>query len=61
MKTNIIKSHLVIGAIVMPIATFASDGDPVSNKLSDAMIAAKLKAEFANDKGVSATNIKVET
>ena len=60
MKTNL-KSLLVIGALVMPMAVFAADGDPVSTKLSDTVITAKVKAEFAKDKAVSATDIKVET
>jgi osmotically-inducible protein OsmY len=60
MKTNL-KSLLVIGALLMPVAAFAADGDPVSTKLSDTVITAKVKAEFAKDKAVSATDIKVET
>ena len=60
MRANL-KSLLVIGALVMPMAAFAADGDPLSTKLSDAVITAKVKAEFAKDKGVSATDIKVET
>ncbi len=60
MKTNL-KSLLVISALVMPMAAFAADGDPVSTKLSDTMVTAKVKAEFAKDKAVSASDIKVET
>ncbi len=60
MKTNL-KSLLVIGALVMPMAVFAADSDPVSTKLTDTVITAKVKAEFAKDKEVSATDIKVET
>ena len=60
MKTNL-KTLLIIGALVMPIAAFAADGDAVSVKLGDAVITTKVKAEFAKDKMVSATNIKVDT
>jgi osmotically-inducible protein OsmY len=60
MKTNL-KSLLVIGALMMPLSTFAADGDPVSTKVGDAVITTKVKAEFAKDKLVSATAIKVET
>ena len=60
MKTNL-KTLLVIGALVMPLSTFAAEGDPVSTKLGDAVITTKVKAEFAKDKTVSASDIKVET
>jgi osmotically-inducible protein OsmY len=60
MKTNL-KTLLVIGALVMPLSTFAAEGDPVSTKLGDAVITTKVKAEFAKDKTVSASYIKVET
>jgi hyperosmotically inducible protein len=60
MKTNL-KTLLVIGALVMPLSTFAAEGDPVSTKLGDAVITTKVKAEFAKDKAVSASDIKVET
>lgn len=60
MKTNL-KALLIVGALTMPIAAFAADGDPISTKLGDAVITTKVKAEFAKDKTVSATDIKVET
>lgn len=60
MKTNL-KTLLVIGALVMPLSTFAAEGDPVSTKLGDAVITTKVKAEFAKNKTVSASDIKVET
>jgi hyperosmotically inducible protein len=60
MKTNL-KTLLVIGALVMPLSTFAAEGDPASTKLGDAVITTKVKAEFAKDKAVSASDIKVET
>ena len=60
MKLNL-KNLFIIGALAMPLSVFAADGDPVSTKLSDTVITAKVKAEFAKDKLVSASNIKVET
>ena len=60
MKTNL-KSLLIVGALMMPLSAFAAEGDPVSTKLGDAVITTKVKAEFAKDKSVSATAIKVET
>lgn len=60
MKLNL-KKLLIASVISMPLIAFAADGDPVSTKLSDSVITAKVKAEFAKDKTVSATDIKVET
>ncbi|HSI38164.1 MAG TPA: BON domain-containing protein [Methylotenera sp.] len=60
MKTNL-KTLLVIGALVMPLSTFAAEGDPVATKVGDAVITTKVKAEFAKDKTVSASDIKVDT
>jgi hyperosmotically inducible protein len=60
MRMNI-KSLLVIGALALPLSVYAADGDPVSTKLSDTVITTKVKAEFAKDKTVSASDIKVET
>lgn len=60
MKINL-KSLLIIGALSIPVAAFAAEGDPVATKLGDAVITTKVKAEFAKDKNVSASDIKVET
>ena len=60
MKTNL-KTLLIVGALAMPLAAFAAEGDPVSTKLADTVITAKVKGEFAKDKTVSASDIKVET
>jgi len=60
MKTNI-KSILVMAALALPLTALAADGDPVSTKLSDTVITTKVKAEFAKDKTVSASDIKVDT
>ena len=60
MKTNL-KTLLMISALSLPMATFAADGDAISIKMTDTVITTKVKAEFAKDKTVSATNIKVDT
>ena len=44
-----LKSLLVIGALVIPMAAFALMRNLISTKLSDAIITAKVKAEFAKD------------
>ena len=60
MKT-MIKPLLLVSALLMPLASYAADGDSVATKLSDSVITTKVKAEFAKDKTVSATDIKVDT
>lgn len=60
MKTNL-KTLLVVGALALPLAAFAAEGDSVKTKVGDAVITTKVKAEFAKDKTVSATGISVET
>ncbi len=60
MKTNL-NNLLIISALALPMITFAADGDSLSVKLGDAVITTKLKAEFAKDKTVSASEIKVDT
>lgn len=60
MKANL-KTLLVVGALALPLASFAADGDSVKTKVGDAVITTKVKAEFAKNNAVSATDIKVET
>ena len=60
MKANL-KALLVVGALALPLAAFAAEGDTVKTKVGDAVITTKVKAELAKDKAVSATDIKVET
>ena len=60
MKTNL-KTLLIVGALSLPLAAFAAEGDTVGTKVGDAVITTKVKAEFAKDKAVSVTAIKVET
>lgn len=58
---NSLKSILLVSALLMPLAGFAADGDSIGTKVEDSVITAKVKAAFAKDKAVSATDIKVET
>ncbi|MDR5172135.1 BON domain-containing protein [Methylobacillus sp. Pita2] len=60
MKANL-KSLVLISALMMPVASFAAEGDSIETKLSDSVVTTKVKAAFAKDKLVSATDIKVET
>lgn len=60
MKTSI-KSLLLVSALLTSVAVYAADGDSVGTKVGDSVITTKVKAEFAKDKTVSATAIKVET
>jgi len=60
MKTTL-KSILLVSALLLPMATFAADGDSIGTKLEDSVITAKVKAALAKDKAVSATDITVET
>lgn len=46
---------------MMPLIGIAAEGDPISTKVTDSVITTKVKAEFAKDKLVSATGVKVET
>jgi osmotically-inducible protein OsmY len=62
MKTKIISLLLASTLLSLsPIINYAADGDPLSTKVEDSVITAKVKAAFAKDKDVSATNLKVET
>ena len=56
-----IKSLLLLSALALPLASYAADGDSLGTKVEDSVITAKVKAAFAKDKTVSATDIKVET
>lgn len=48
-------------AFTLPLISQAAEGDTIATELSDSVITAKVKAEFAKDKTVSATDIKVDT
>lgn len=56
-----IKSLLLVSVLLGPMAVYAADGDSLGTKISDSVITTKVKAEFAKDKTVSASDIKVET
>jgi hyperosmotically inducible protein len=69
MHSKIIAAILVSGALIVPTAGYSqSQGSPnaapkatVGEKIDDAVITTKIKAEMAKDKAVSATSIKVDT
>ena len=56
-----LKRLLLVAALTVPLSAFAADGDPISTKAGDTVITTKVKAAFAKDKAVDATDIKVET
>lgn len=56
-----LKKLVMASVIALPLVAVAAEGDSVSTKLNDSVITAKVKAEFAKDKTVSASDIKVET
>lgn len=58
---NTFKSFMLVAALSIPMAGFAADGDSIGTKLEDSVITTKVKAAFAKDKVVSATDISVET
>jgi osmotically-inducible protein OsmY len=56
---------LVIAALTAPVAGYAADTtsakDSVKENVSDSVITTRIKAEYAKDKDVSASKIKVDT
>ncbi len=60
MKTSI-RSLILVSVLLGPMAAYAADGDSLGTKVTDSVITTKVKAEFAKDKTVSASDIKVET
>ncbi len=65
MKTLLTTACFVIGTALAPIAGHAADTDSDRSSakvfIKDAAITAKIKAEMAKDKDVSAMHIKVDT
>jgi len=61
MKSNYIKGLLLVSALALPLGALAADGDSVKTEVKDSVITTKIKAEYAKDKAVSATHIKVDT
>jgi len=65
MKTLISTACLVIGATLIPVSTYAEDMDKDRSSpktfVKDSVITAKIKADYAKDKQVSAMRIKVDT
>ena len=71
MKSQLAAGFVVLGLILAPVG-FAADKAPekkdtptrtekAKEAIGDAAITAKIKAEFAKDKAVSALNINVDT
>lgn len=58
---SISKILLLIGALSMPFAIQAADGDSLETKMSDTVITTKVKAAFAKDEVVEALDISVDT
>jgi hyperosmotically inducible protein len=65
MKTKTLISAFLIGALAVPFAGYAADYDKDRSSpkdfVKDSVITAKIKAEYAKDKDVSAMSIKVDT
>ena len=63
MKTAKLFVSLMIGALVAAAGHAAEKTlpQPVKEEISDSSVTAKIKSEFARDKLVSTTNIKVDT
>ncbi len=58
---SISKILLLIGALSLPFAIHAADGDSLKTKMSDTVITTKVKAAFAKDEVVEALDISVDT
>ena len=59
-----LATTLVVGALLVPVAGYAAEKSMTQSTkeaVKDSVITAKIKAEFAKDKTVSATSIKVDT
>lgn len=58
---SITKTILLFGALSLPFASYAAEGDSLETKVSDSVVTTKVKAALAADKQVDALDIKVET
>jgi len=65
MTAKLITSTMLIGVLLLPVGGYAADADTDRSSpktfVKDSVITAKIKAEMAKDKHVSAMNIKVDT
>jgi hyperosmotically inducible protein len=59
MISKYVKTLVVIGALLAPLASHAKDSPKVWIK--DSVITVKIKAEYAKDKQVSVKRIRVDT
>lgn len=65
MNTKLATTTLVIAALIAPVAVYAADNNSATESakenVRDAVITAKIKAEYAKDKDVSMMKIRVDT
>jgi hyperosmotically inducible protein len=65
MKSKIVTACFVLGSLLAPVGAYAQDAPKERSSpkevVTDSIITAKIKAEMAKDKQVSARNIKVDT
>ena len=67
MKSKLVSTLFVAGALLAPLAGYAdnqttsSTKESVKEHVTDAWITSKIKGEFAKDKAVSAMKIHVDT
>jgi hyperosmotically inducible protein len=65
MKTKLVTTGLLIGALLAPFAVYAADGDsppsPTKNYVKDSVITSKIKTLMVEDKIVAARRIRVDT
>ncbi len=58
---SLIKGLLLSTALLLPLISVAADSDSMETKVSDSVITTKVKAIFAADDMVEATDIEVDT
>lgn len=60
-----LATALVIAVLIAPVAGYAAETksttESIKEHVSDSVITARIKADYAQDKDVSALNIKVDT
>ena len=65
MNTRLVTSFFLLGALLAPLTGYTDDRDKDRSSpkafIKDSVITAKIKAEMAKDKEVSALHIKVDT
>ena len=65
MKASLITNIFLVGALLLPVSSFADDSDSDRSSanafVKDSIITSKIKGLYAKDKTVSAMHIKVDT